>query len=98
MERDEVVNIPIDGILDLHAFNPRDVKELIPEYLSECRRRGILDVRIIHGKGKGVLRATVWAMLERLPGILSYQTAGSTGGEWGATEIILAPAGKKRDG
>ena len=50
------VSVPIDGTLDLHTFHPSEVADLVPEYLDECLRRGIDHVRIIHGKGKGVLR------------------------------------------
>ena len=56
---DEIVKMPIDGILDLHTFSPKDIKELVPDYLLECRNLGILEVRIIHGKGKGNLLRTV---------------------------------------
>jgi len=47
---DEAIEIPIDGVLDLHTFHPREIKDLVPEYLAECQKRGILQVRIIHGK------------------------------------------------
>ncbi|UCF04673.1 MAG: Smr/MutS family protein [bacterium] len=86
---DEPVGIPIDGILDLHTFEPRDVKDLVPEYLSECRRRGILQVRIVHGKGSGALRETVHAVLSRLPGVESFRLADEHGGGWGATIVTL---------
>lgn len=88
------VEIPIDGTLDLHTFDPSELGDLVPEYLDACRRRGILDVRIVHGKGRGVLRASVEAILERLPGVDSFRRAGAGAGEWGATLVRLhRPAG-----
>jgi DNA-nicking Smr family endonuclease len=87
----EPVPIPIDGVLDLHTFHPSDVKELVAEYVHECRKRGILQVRIIHGKGRGVLRRTVHAVLEKIPEVISYRTAGEDGGSWGATIVMLIP-------
>ena len=86
----EPVEYPIDGTLDLHAFQPRDVKDLVPEYLRACREKGIRQVRIIHGKGTGALRRTVHAVLDRLPGVAAYQLAGEGGGGWGATLVWLA--------
>ncbi len=83
--------LPIDGTLDLHTFHPRDVKSLVPEYLSECRRRGILQVRIVHGKGTGALRRTVHSVLAGLPEVQDYRLGGSGGGEWGATIVQLRP-------
>ena len=89
----EPVEYPINGILDLHAFHPRDVKSLVPEYLHACRERGILRVRIIHGKGKGVLRRTVHAILDRLPEVASYRLASEDPSSWGATIVMLKPEG-----
>ena len=86
---EDAVEIPIDGILDLHTFNPRDVKELLPEYIAACRRKGIFEVRVIHGKGTGALRETVHSILRRLPGIASFRTAGEDAGGWGATLVTL---------
>ncbi len=83
------VELPIDGTLDLHTFRPGDVKDLLPEYLALCREKGILKVRIIHGKGTGALRETVHSILKRLPGVVSYRLAGEEGGGWGATIAIL---------
>jgi DNA-nicking Smr family endonuclease len=85
------LDFPIDGTLDLHTFHPREVKELLPEYLEACRRRGILEVRIVHGKGTGALRETVHAILERLPGVASFRLAGEDRGSWGATLVVLEP-------
>jgi len=82
---------PIDGTLDLHAFNPRDVAELIPVYIEECRRQGIMQIRIVHGKGRGVLRRRVHAILSRLPEVVSYEPGGMGGGQWGATLVELKP-------
>ncbi|MEJ2136555.1 MAG: Smr/MutS family protein, partial [Desulfofustis sp.] len=60
-DEDFSVILEIDGTLDLHQFSPRDVKTLVPDYLRECLQKEIYEVRIIHGKGKGVLRRSVHA-------------------------------------
>jgi DNA-nicking Smr family endonuclease len=91
MTEDKPVKIPIDGILDIHAFHPKDVKSLVPEYLRECRRQGIHQVRIIHGKGTGTLRAIVHSILRRDPHVVCFKTAHYGGGSWGATEVELRP-------
>jgi dsDNA-specific endonuclease/ATPase MutS2 len=80
---------PITGTLDLHLFQPRDVGDLVPTYLDECRKRGILQVRIIHGKGTGQLRERVHAVLRKLPGIVSFGLAPETLGGWGATVVEM---------
>ena len=82
---EQPVELPIDGNLDLHLFRPSEVKELVTEYLAACREKGILDVRIIHGKGTGALRRTVHTLLERLPEVQGYRTADESSGGWGAT-------------
>jgi DNA-nicking Smr family endonuclease len=91
----EVVEVPIDGVLDLHTFRPRDVGEVVEEYLKECRKRGILQVRIVHGKGKGQLRRTVEATLRRMPEIASFRLAGNDAGGWGATMVDLHAPGSR---
>ena len=91
-ERDdgiEPVELPVDGTLDLHTFHPRDLKDLLPDYLRACRKKGILQVRIIHGKGSGTLRKTVHSILDRLSYVSSIRVAGEDGGGWGATIVTL---------
>jgi len=88
---EEVVEIPVDGNLDLHLFHPREVKELVTEYLWACRQKGVLDVRIIHGKGTGALRRTVHSLLPKLPEVESFQSASESDGGWGATWVRLKP-------
>lgn len=88
-DADEPVEYPIDGILDLHQFSPRDVKELVPEYLSACLEKGITQIRIIHGKGTGALRRTVHALLERDQRVISFRLDPSPGSSWGATLVEL---------
>lgn len=83
------LEIPIDGVLDLHAFPPKDVKTLVPDYLQECRRLGIREVRIIHGKGTGTLRRTVHALLERMVIVADFRLGDETSGGWGATLVTL---------
>lgn len=88
---DRVVELPIDGVLDLHTFHPRDVADLVPTWLQECRERGFTELRIIHGKGQGVLRRTVHAILAREPAVVAYVTAPAERGGWGATLVTLKP-------
>lgn len=84
----EIVEVPIDGILDLHAFNPAEVKDLVREYLEECRNSDILEVRIIHGKGKGVLRNIVHSVLSDIPYVRKHRPD-TDAGNWGATLVFI---------
>lgn len=88
---DEPIQMPIDGVLDLHTFHPRDVKDLVPDYLEACRQRGILQVRIIHGKGTGALRQTVHSILAKHPNVKSFILDHPQYGGWGATLVCLCP-------
>jgi DNA-nicking Smr family endonuclease len=87
-DNDKIIAIPIDGVLDLHLFQPREVHSLIDDYLALCLERGIYDVRIIHGKGKGVLRDITHSILRKNPLVLDFRLdSGSSG--WGATLVRL---------
>ena len=86
----EATPLAMDGILDLHQFPPREVKELVPIWLDECRAAGLRDVRIIHGKGIGVLREMVRGILEKHPAVADFGHPGD-GGSWGATVVRLHP-------
>lgn len=86
---EEPISIVIDGTLDLHHFSPKDFPYLIPDYLEQCRLHGIYEVRLIHGKGRGVLRRTVHQLLRRLSQVRSFRLADETGGSWGATLVRL---------
>lgn len=86
---EETVEIPIDGVLDLHTFSPKEVKELLDDYLAACLERKIYDVRIIHGKGKGVLRDRVKTLLAKHSSVESFHEAPLEAGGWGATVVRL---------
>jgi DNA-nicking Smr family endonuclease len=67
MSGDEPVRLPIDGLLDLHAFAPRDVKSVVEEYVTAAHAEGLGEIRIVHGRGRGVQRGIVQNALERHP-------------------------------
>lgn len=87
---DVVVEVPIGDSLDLHAFHPRDVEGVIQEYLQVARQHGLREVRLIHGRGRGVQRARVHALVGRLPGVVRAYEAPPDRGGWGATVVELA--------
>jgi DNA-nicking Smr family endonuclease len=85
---DVAIHIPIDGTLDLHTFNPREVQDLLEEYISACLEKGIYEVRIIHGKGKGILRDKVHSILKRHPLVMDFSLDPGASG-WGVTIVLL---------
>jgi dsDNA-specific endonuclease/ATPase MutS2 len=86
---DEPVVIPITGILDLHTIRPRDAEAAVEEYLHECYRQNVGEIRLIHGKGIGFQREMVRKVLERLDFVHSFGDAPAEAGGWGATLVTL---------
>jgi DNA-nicking Smr family endonuclease len=82
--------VPIEDALDLHAFNPRDIKSVVEEYVNEAAARGIREVRLIHGRGRGVQRGIVQQALERHPLVIEFWDAPET--HLGATVARLRTA------
>jgi DNA-nicking Smr family endonuclease len=82
-EDDRAFPFPIDGLLDLHAFSPRDVVSVVGEYIRAAHEAGIREVRIVHGRGRGVQRGMVQAALERHPLVAAFRD--DTGSHLGAT-------------
>ncbi|MBU0543760.1 MAG: Smr/MutS family protein [Proteobacteria bacterium] len=83
------VKIPIEDFIDLHTFRPGEIPGLLSEYFSECQKNGILKVRIIHGKGQGILKNRVVKILQKSPFVESFKDAPMEAGGWGATIVEL---------
>ena len=86
---DEPVVVEIKDVIDLHTFHPKDVPDLLDEYIRASVEKKYATVRIIHGKGRGFLKARVEGILERHPQVVFFQTAPSEAGGWGATIVHL---------
>ena len=86
---DEPLRIPVTDVFDLHTVHPSEVKEVVEAYLEEARRLGLKSLRIIHGRGIGVQRATVRAVLARNPSVIAFSDAPPEAGGWGATLVTL---------
>ena len=83
------VKIPIQDILDLHTFKPKEVSDLLVDYFSACVDAGIFSVRIVHGKGRGILKKRVQGLLKKNPRVESFRNAPLQAGGWGATLVEL---------
>ncbi len=90
-EYDAVAVLPIEDSIDLHGFQPKEVPEVVESYLEAARERGLLEVRLIHGRGIGVQRARVQSLLRKLPYVLEFRDAPGFLGGWGATVVRLSP-------
>jgi DNA-nicking Smr family endonuclease len=88
----EPVVVPIEDALDLHAFAPRDIQSAVGAYLEAASAAGFREVRLIHGRGKGVQRERVREVLEMHPLVTEFHDAPSERGGWGATLVLLKPS------
>jgi DNA-nicking Smr family endonuclease len=89
--------VPITGDLDLHSFDPREIPSVVEEYVRACRERGILRLRLAHGRGRGVQRAAVRRRLLSMPEVIAFSDAPAVAGGWGATVVELRPRGASGD-
>jgi DNA-nicking Smr family endonuclease len=83
------VKIPIEDTLDLHTFKPKDVPDLFVDYFSACVDADIYSIRIVHGKGRGILKKRVQGLLKKNLMVKSFQDAPPEAGGWGATMVEL---------
>jgi dsDNA-specific endonuclease/ATPase MutS2 len=87
----EAVQLPLDGRLDLHLFRPEDVPDVLDAYLGECRAAGVLEIEVVHGKGLGVQRRRVLALLQKRKDVARARPADEGRGGWGVTLVTLRP-------
>jgi DNA-nicking Smr family endonuclease len=85
----EPVIVPITDVLDLHTFLPKEIPALLNEYITACIEEKIFHLRVIHGKGKGILKKRVHGILKRHPLVVSFDEAPPGAGGWGATLVTL---------
>ena len=85
----EPVEITLRDSIDLHPFQPKDIPSVVKEYLEQCKQAAFREVRLIHGKGKGIQRDVVRSLLQEHPAVESFHDAPLEGGSWGATIVVL---------
>lgn len=88
-DEEQPVRIPITDVFDLHSVQPKEVEEVVEAYLEEAQRLGLKALRIIHGRGIGVQREIVRAVLARTPFVDAFGDAPPQAGGWGATVVKL---------
>jgi len=86
--------LPLTGELDLHHFAPREIPSVVEEYVRACREQGVLSLRLVHGRGRGVQRAVVRRRLAQIEAVLAFDDAPPASGGWGATVVRIAPQGE----
>lgn len=82
----------IGDSIDLHAFDPKDVRAVTVAYLDEARKKGFQFVRIIHGKGIGVQREAVRKILASTDFVKNFRSGDEFSGGGGATVAELENA------
>ncbi|MCH2185491.1 Smr/MutS family protein [Myxococcota bacterium] len=87
-----IVVVPIEESIDLHGFRPREILDVVDAYLDAALEEGFAEVRLIHGRGKGVQRARVREWLKADPRVSRVEEAPPQRGGWGATLAWLVPA------
>lgn len=96
-EENAAVELEVTDVLDLHSFPPREIGELVRDYLDLAIERGFAQVRIVHGRGVGVQRERVRRILERDPRVEAFGDAPAEAGGWGATWARLRPPAPRAD-
>jgi DNA-nicking Smr family endonuclease len=91
VDDEQPVPLPLDGRLDLHLFQSRDVPALLEAYIPECRAAGVLQLELVHGKGTGALGRRVRALLDQRDDVLHHSVADEGRGGWGVTLVTLRP-------
>jgi dsDNA-specific endonuclease/ATPase MutS2 len=92
MEGPVLFHLPIESELDLHAFQPRDIASVVEEYVTAAAAAGIVEVRLVHGRGRGVQRAVVQATLDCHPCVVEFWD--DTGSHLGATIARITKDGQ----
>ncbi|MHB0971280.1 MAG: Smr/MutS family protein [Thermoanaerobaculia bacterium] len=88
---DEPIEVPIEDTIDLHPFLPREIRDVVRDYLEAARARGFRQVRLIHGRGTGVQRDSIRSLLASIDWVEAFHDADGSGGGWGATVVVLRP-------
>lgn len=77
-----------DGV-DLHGLNRDQAAAMVVEFLSHCLARGLRCVRIVHGKGLGILKAKLRKWLPQREEVLAFCQAPASEGGSGALLVLL---------
>ena len=90
-----IVRVPINGTMDLHSFSPKDIIPLLNEYLYSCYEAGILEGKIIHGKGIGTQKRIVEETLRKNSLVIDFGSGDENSGNWGVTKFSLKRHARK---